>query len=290
MSKKLPTIQKCISVWMPMKPDRLYPPMPMRKTKRTIDDAIQAFMRKYPDVRVTVPDFAFSSDTVASRLDIVNHFRGTHLLMIDSDQALASDVIWKMYEACEDGRGVVLAPSIKPSPPYEPTFGFLCKNGKYRNAVIDYDYDIEDTQNNRIIEVDGGGFPAVMIRREVFDDMPPEVFGPYFNRIHHAVEKQSLYGHDLSFCMRAKAAGFKVFVHLGCRVDHFTEDGFRWLDAHAMLIDHNPMMQDFYRPNIVENNLVSRAQERMELIEEKKEEANLKVMAKKQEEAVSETV
>lgn len=262
-----PEIKKRISIWFPMKPDRLYESLPMKETIQSVMIAIDTFLQKYPDVIVHQPDRAYNSDTVAARSEIVSKFRGTHLLMIDGDQQLYADTIIKLYDACEEGRDIVLAPSVRINPPYEPTFGFWGHDGKFRTAVLDYDYDMQDVEANRIIEIDGGGFPAVMFRREVFDEMPPEIFGPHFNRIHHAVERDSTYGHDLSFCMRAKAAGLKIYCHMGCKVPHFTSKGFIWLEYHDQLVHYNPQMRQFFEPFIKANNLKPREQQRIEDIE-----------------------
>lgn len=257
-----PEMQKAIGISIPLKPDRLKMSMPMNKTQQALSRAIDYFGEKHPEVKIFEPSFERSTDTVTARLNILNRFTGSHLFMMDGDQGMVPETLARMYEATEYA-DVVLAPSVKAKVPYEPTFGYLNKNGKFRRAVPGYDYDNIDILNDVTLAIDGGGFPAVMIRREAFDEIPPEIYGPAFNRIQHPTQPESCYGHDLSFCLRCRAAGLKVVILMGVKVPHFSEDGWVWLNFHEQMVNFNPYTKHFHDPVIKENNLVPRRQQRM---------------------------
>jgi len=67
-------------------------------------------------------------------------------------------------------------------------------------------------QKNRIIEVDGIGFGLVLIKRRVFEKIPP----PWFHREY----KGEIIGEDLYFCRKAKDYGFKIYIHSGVELGH----------------------------------------------------------------------
>lgn len=69
---------------------------------------------------------------------------------------------------------------------------------------------------NCLCEVDAVGFGAIMTKREIFETMPD----PWF---HMTGRDGSHIGEDMSFCVHAKEAGFRLFLDGQYKLGHFAD-------------------------------------------------------------------
>lgn len=60
----------------------------------------------------------------------------------------------------------------------------------------------------------GSGF--CLVKREVFERMPE----PWYERFHSTRHRDRWFGNDLYFCYKAKASGFRIWLHSGVEVGH----------------------------------------------------------------------
>jgi len=138
-----------------------------------------------------------------------------YLLMLDNDIIPPMNVI-ELADHEKDIVGMVC-------------FAFKAKPNRIMPLVLEYkgknedgraSYNIPDLENkDGLIEVDAVGTGAIMIHRRVFEhkDMK-HPFQNYWNEDGIRTE-----GLDLSFCRRAKEAGFKVWADLNMVASHWTE-------------------------------------------------------------------
>lgn len=88
--------------------------------------------------------------------------------------------------------------------------------------------DIAGTKD--LIEVDGTGTGFLIIKRHVLEH--PSLKAPFMRK--WSETGQQLLGHDYYFCEKARAAGFKIFVHTAYDCGHVTDMDLRkyYLEAH----------------------------------------------------------
>jgi hypothetical protein len=88
---------------------------------------------------------------------------------------------------------------------------------------------------NCLCEVDSVGFGAVMIKREVFDTMED----PWFHMTGRGGEHV---GEDMSFCVHAKQAGFRIFLDGQYKLGHFAEKEIVTEKIYKQYLAENPEM------------------------------------------------
>lgn len=159
------------------------------------------------------------------------------LLMVDTDMGFAPDTVDRLVVAAD--------------PVERPIVGALCFSqretgpdgaGGWRTlatpTVFDWAHDGDkqgfavrwDYPANTVTAVDGTGMACVLIHRSVLEqirdaetptpDGGKAPAGPvWFNRIPNTTTGQ-LISEDLSFCVRARAAGIPIYVHTGVTTTH----------------------------------------------------------------------
>jgi hypothetical protein len=77
----------------------------------------------------------------------------------------------------------------------------------------------EDIKSRKeLIEVQHCGFGFILIKKGVFEKITP----PYFMQSSFERNGKTVYvGEDVSWCMKARAAGFRIFVDPRCHLKHF---------------------------------------------------------------------
>jgi len=267
---------KIITVAIPMKPETHGPmSMPDQFMQECLEAALKKFNNKYPDYKLNISNLGEAvirhSDTTASRSLAAENMIGTHLFMIDSDQAIDENALINLFEADKD---IVIGTSVRKKPPYDPLFGWLDKSSMLHWAIWGYDFDGIDIIKDRLVPVDVAGLNAVLIKRHVFEIMDPEIYGPWFCRIQVPLRPETFYSHDSSFLLRAKAAGIQTYVHLGVRNAHDTRDGWLWFEAHEHKLK-DPYFRYYHSQEIEKYGLIPRAKQRemeikLDLKDEKK--------------------
>lgn len=110
------------------------------------------------------------------------------LLFVDSDMVVPVDLLTKLIEADKD---IVSALAFKRTPGYEPCIFKECSE---QDAKFYLNYP------KGLIEIEGVGMACILIKRRVFEAIPKPWFFPH-----------KILGEDLSFCARARNAGFKIY-------------------------------------------------------------------------------
>ncbi len=110
------------------------------------------------------------------------------LLFVDSDMVVPPDLLTRLIDA---NRDIVSALAFRRTPGYEPCIFKKCTT---RDAKFYLDYP------KGLIEIEGVGMACTLIKRRVFEAVPEPWFFPH-----------KILGEDLSFCIRARKAGFKIF-------------------------------------------------------------------------------
>lgn len=235
-----------VTIGLPIKEERFGKPAEVMRDVRTAIELMHDYTIGHfdPDWRGEGPSkkiqvyemFAESGDPVKSRDKLVNNMRGNYLMMLDADTMPEQDVLVKLLEA---DKPIISVPMVSPTyPHFMAVFRERGDTGDFQPWQLGVDYTREDVLEGRIKECDAHGVPVLM-RREVFDDIPP----PWFSRMQHKVWPCLTYGHDISFCLRAREAGHKIYTHFGAIVRHA---GVAWHDysAHLQAYDNDPDLRD----------------------------------------------
>lgn len=127
----------------------------------------------------------------------------THLLMIDDDMTFKPDALKKLIENDVD---IVAGLAFKRTPNYAPCV-YMKKHGTNDHYAILPEVFQE-------VDVVGTGF--ILIKREVLEKIKSPRFETWYDK--ENIDKH--WSVDFDFCMKAKAAGFKVFVDPMVEVGH----------------------------------------------------------------------
>lgn len=186
------------------------------------------------------------SNTPVTREQIVSQFKGDWLLMIDPDALPMPDTANKLLMAAKEDRDnlkkIVCVPAVRTSYPYFACFGEVDDSGyivpwMYGKEITDEDIDAVELRTRK---VGCSGFHTVLIHRTVFEQVP----WPWFPLNVVDAETGERYGHDYTFCRRAKQiAGVDTWVEFSCRVGHLGLKAFTLADNRAVL-KSNPLMVD----------------------------------------------
>jgi hypothetical protein len=125
----------------------------------------------------------------------------THLVMIDDDMTFEYDFVAKLLDADVD---IVSGLAFKRRPDFQPCV---------------YRQNIDDNQYYPILpdvfqEVDVVGTGGIAIKAEVFKKLKFPWFETYYD------EKGQHWSVDFDFCIKAKKAGFKIFVEPSAKMGH----------------------------------------------------------------------
>ena len=169
----------------------------------------------------------------AARNNAVKQFLESNaewLFWIDTDMGFEPDAVDRLLEVAD--------------PETRPIVGGLCfaqkqtvpdGMGGWRTALAPTIYDwttIEATGEtgflsrreypiNSLIQCAGTGSACILIHRSVFEHLAADGKGDWYDRIPNPTANGRLLGEDLSFCLRAGAAGIPLHVHTGVRTTHF---------------------------------------------------------------------
>ena len=156
------------------------------------------------------------------RNEVIFQFLGYEapwLLMVDSDMVFAPDTLDRLVDAAEA---------------YErPIMGALCfSEGDDGGDPYSTMYELVDTADgpaftryaqwpeDQVVEVTATGTGCLLIHKRVFGAIVAhrhDKAAPWFRE---SVIGQRLMGEDLTFCLRARAAGIPVYVDTGVQVGH----------------------------------------------------------------------
>lgn len=130
------------------------------------------------------------------------------VLWLDSDMTFAPDLLERFIAADKD---IVSGLFFRRRPPFTPCL--------YKTLEVDRENPHEnkhelflDYPRDTLFEVAGCGLAAVLVKTDVLRDIALNegtIFAPLLG-----------YGEDLSFCIRAREAGYKIFCDSSVKVGH----------------------------------------------------------------------
>lgn len=143
------------------------------------------------------------------------------IMWMDSDMVFDADLIPRLSADLDEGREMVCGIYFTRRKPCKPCIYSCIRNTESSGKTIPWVIPYKGYPEDQIFEVAGCGFAAVMmttglIRR--IREKHPQPFWPMFG-----------FGEDLSFCLRAKEAGAKIWCDSRIKVGHagyhvFNED------------------------------------------------------------------
>jgi len=158
---------------------------------------------------------------------------GEWLWWVDTDMGFEPDTVDRLFEASDPRERPIVAAlcfSLREDAPdgmggwrtkMNPTIFDWTTEGETRKGfAVRFQYS-----KNALTQCSGTGSACILIHRSVFQKIEKD-FGPiWYNRITNPTTGH-LISEDLSFCIRANAAGFPIFVHTGVQASHAKT---RWL-------------------------------------------------------------
>ena len=144
-----------------------------------------------------------------------------YLFFLDSDMTFAPDMLQKLLEDAESGKDITTALCFRRRPDYNPAIWKKLRPGMPGESVVET-YD--DYPEGDMFEVEACGMAAVLIRTKVLKDVfekEKALFAPIPG-----------YGEDVSFCLRARRAGYSLWCDSRIRIGHIattivTEDTYK---------------------------------------------------------------
>lgn len=153
-------------------------------------------------------DFMFVQNSLVyqARDQIVKTFMESGhdaLMMIDSDMTFHWEAVDRLASY---NLPFVTAKAFKRVPPFQPCFYTQVnwEEGKEAELQVPIQYQL-----NTLLEIEGAGMACALIKREVFE----QVQGPYFEPLPNL-------GEDLTFCLKLKQAGIKMYCDTGMQFGH----------------------------------------------------------------------
>jgi hypothetical protein len=129
----------------------------------------------------------------------------THIAMMDTDQWYPHDTLIKLLSHDVD---IVGAKIHRRYPPFDPCM-MRGTRGRMRRVPE------EEWKNNPLIEVDATGAGCVLHKAEVFK----KIQMPWY-KILLGGKTRAFVGEDIAFCLKARAAGFRIFIDTTINVGH----------------------------------------------------------------------
>lgn len=185
-----------------------------------------AMLQRVPDTDTKVM-FNIGSLVYDSRNTICQaamHMEADYILWIDSDMVFPPDTLIRLMKDVDEGRDLVSCLCFYRKYPYNPV--------GYTKLTVEDDeikemVKIKGYPENEIIEMDAVGFGMVLMKTDILFDVAGQAGG-------HAVWFQPTpwAGEDCAFCVRARRAGYKLYLDTGIKIGHMgylpiTEDYFK---------------------------------------------------------------
>ena len=148
--------------------------------------------------------------------------KADYIMWLDSDMTFAPDTMTRLQKHMENGLDIVTGIYFRRRPPFTPTLFKELRRTDDPNVAEHANFD--DYPSDSLFEIAGCGFGCVMTRVSVLEDVMlnyQDWFGPVCGL-----------GEDLSFCLRARELGYKIYCDSSIKCGHIgqlvvDEDVFR---------------------------------------------------------------
>jgi hypothetical protein len=157
----------------------------------------------------------------------------THILWLDTDHNFKAELACELaknfiYPEVDAVTGIYYSRTGKPIPNIYSKQGVDPKDEYKHFSIVEFP--------EQLFEIDGCGFGAVMMKREVFDRVPE----PWFLLDWRA-------GEDVAFCVAAKKHGVKIFADGRVKMQHVGES--KIIDENTFK-DHYREEAEFYKDKV----------------------------------------
>lgn len=138
--------------------------------------------------------------------------KAEYIFWLDSDLVFEPDLLERMFKAIGD-KDFISGLYFKRRPPYEPCIfsvaGFEQGEGR---EIIPIAETYLDYPKNSVFEIEACGFGCVLMKTSMFEKVY-ETQGLPFSPVLG-------FGEDISFCIKAREAGFKLYCDSSVQCDH----------------------------------------------------------------------
>ena len=143
----------------------------------------------------------FAKQALATKADYV--------LWLDSDMVFPGDIMPRLHKHMEEGKDIVTGLYFRRRAPFTPV---LFKELGHNEDGLGTHENYDDYPKDSVFEIAGCGFGCVMTRTEVLEDIALNA--------HNWFEPMYGFGEDLSFCMRARDLGYKIWCDSTIKCGH----------------------------------------------------------------------
>lgn len=175
----------------------------------------------------------------AGRNNLVKHFLATGadwLFMVDDDMTFAPDALPALLAAA-DAETAPIVGGLTFGGGRDGWFPTLFYVEPDSGRLARFDVWPED----QLMPVDATGAACLLVHRRVFEKVAESYQDPWpwFQEVAHG---NTPMGEDITFCLRARAAGFPIFVHTGVQFGHVktvtvdTEFYMQWVQHHRFVV------------------------------------------------------
>ena len=134
------------------------------------------------------------------------------VLWLDSDMVFEKDLFKRLSARLDEGYDIVSGLYFTRKPPINPVaysdFAFEQTEAGLEPTCVPY----KDYPKNEIFQVAGVGFGCVMLKAKVLSDVLNEFGRPF--------SPNDYFGEDISFCQRATALGYRIYVDPAIKLAH----------------------------------------------------------------------
>lgn len=129
-----------------------------------------------------------------------------YVLWLDSDVVFEPDLLDKLIE---DDKDIVSGLYFRRRPPFSPV---IYKKIRYGDGTDRITEEYPDYPQDSLFEVDAFGMGACLVKTSVLKDI--------VEKWHTAFSPFMSYGEDISFCLRAKMLGYKLWCDSRIKLGH----------------------------------------------------------------------
>lgn len=156
------------------------------------------------EIKIQTGSLVYLSREILAAYAINNSF--DYVLWLDTDMVFKPDLLERLIE---DDVDMAAGLFFQRRPPCEPA---IWKSIVYGEGENRYDEKFLDYPEGEMFEIDACGMAAVLVKGEVLRTV--------HERYLRTFEPISGYGEDISFCLRAKNCGFKIWCDSRIKVGH----------------------------------------------------------------------
>lgn len=133
-------------------------------------------------------------------------------LSVDTDIILPACVVSRMLVRHKPFLGALIY--VNDNPPFPQIYRKIADFGlgSFGTMLVHQDFE-----PGELVEADGTGAGCLMVHREVFEAIPKQ--SP-FRWFQHEQRFNDMFGEDITFCLRAGAAGYQLYIDTAVHAGH----------------------------------------------------------------------